>query len=82
MNFSIDDIPLQHRDIAEHLGINNFINLCKNFGGENIYIPTEKTLVNSIRNKEINKLYKKGYSIKELSKKYNLTNSCIRHILK
>lgn len=82
MNFKINDIPLQHRDIAEFLGIDIYINFCENFGGDNIYIPTKKTLVNNIRNKEIYKLYINGYSIKQLSKKYNLTNSSIRQIIK
>ncbi len=82
MEIKISDIPSQHRDIAEFLGIERYINLCEVFGGDNIYIPTKKTLINNIRNQEINKLYNKGISIKELSKKYNLTNSSIRHILK
>ncbi len=82
MEININDIPLQHRDIAEFLGVEIYINFCEVFGGDNVYIPTKKTLVNSIRNKEINELHSKGYSIKDLSKKYNLTNSSIRHILK
>lgn len=82
MNIHLHDVPLQHRDIAEFLGIDNYIKFCEIFGGGNIYIPTKKTLINSIRNKEINMLYFKGYTIKELSRKYNLTNSSIRQIIK
>lgn len=82
MEININDIPLQHRDIAEFLGVEIYVNFCEVFGGDNVYIPTKKTLVNSIRNKEINELHSNGYSIKDLSKKYNLTNSSIRHILK
>ena len=56
MEININDIPLQHRDIAEFLGVEMYVNFCEVFGGDNVYIPTKKTLVNSIRNKEINEL--------------------------
>lgn len=82
MRITLNDIPAQHRDIAKFMVVNNFIDFCKQFGGINLYFPTKKTLFNSIRNKEIIQLYEQGKDIKYLSRKYNLTNSSIRQIIK
>lgn len=83
MKICLNDIPQQHRDIAEFMGINNYIKFCDEFGGINLYFPTKKTLLNSIRNKEIIELYyEQGKDIKYLSKKYKLTNNYIRQIIK
>lgn len=81
MRITLKDIPTQYRDIAKFMGVNNFMEFCKQFGGINLYFPTKKTLLNSIRNKEIIELYGQGNDIKFLSRKYNLTNSSIRQIV-
>lgn len=82
MGIEFKDIPSQYSDIVEVMGIDKFIEICEFSGGQNIYIPTVKTLENTIRNKEILSYYSDGYSIKQLSKKYNLTTSSIRQIIK
>ncbi|MGL5711716.1 MAG: Mor transcription activator family protein [Paraclostridium sp.] len=81
MGIELKDIPSQYSDIVEVMGIDKFIEFCEFSGGQNIYIPTVKTLENTIRNKEILVHYREGYSIKQLSKKYNLTTSSIRQIV-
>lgn len=82
MGIELKDIPSQYSDIVEVMGLDKFIEICEFSGGQNIYIPTVKTLENTIRNKEILSYFKEGYSIKQLSKKYNLTTSSIRQIIK
>ncbi|MGL4913192.1 MAG: Mor transcription activator family protein, partial [Romboutsia sp.] len=82
LGIELKDIPSQYSDIVEFMGVDKFIGFCEFIGGQNIYIPTVKTLENNIRNKEILSYYREGYSIKQLSKKYNLTTSSIRHIVK
>ena len=82
LGIELKDIPSQYSDIVEVMGLDKFIEICEFSGGQNIYIPTVKTLENTIRNKEILSYFKEGYSIKQLSKKYNLTTSSIRQIIK
>ena len=49
-------------------------------GGSSIYIPKEQTLILSLRNKNIKKEF--NGDIKILSRKYQISQSQIRNILK
>ena len=78
----LNDIPAQYYDIAEFMGVDKFVKFCDYFGGTHIYIPKVNTLVNIIRDKEIIDMYKSGISIKNISKKYNITQNRVRKIIK
>ena len=69
---NIDDLYGNQREIAEVIGIDNYIKLSKYFGGED----------SLYRNNEIRKLRKKGYSASKLAKMYNLSTRYIRMICK
>ena len=77
---TIKDIPQNNQDIAQLIGIENFKKLVKYMGGSSIYIPKEKNLILNIRNKNIKKEF--NGDIKILSRKYKITQSQIRNILK
>lgn len=55
--------------------------LCKEFGGLQVYIPTLRSSTIAIRDKAIFNEYTKG-NTHELSRKYNLTEARIYHIVK
>ena len=38
MKINLDDLVGTQRDIAETIGIESYIKLCKSFGGDTIYI--------------------------------------------
>lgn len=77
---TIKEIPQNNQDLAQLIGIENFRKLVKYMGGSSIYIPKEQTLTLSLRNKNIKKEF--NGDIKILSRKYQISQSQIRNILK
>ena len=65
--------------LAESVGDAAARKLSGHFGGERVYIA--KTPDRPARNREIRKLRKEGYSIKDLSPLFNLTERQIWNIL-
>lgn len=80
-DINIEDLDDRYKNIAEQVGIKNFIKLIKEVGGINYYVPKIDTFLKGVRNKKIKQDYN-GYNLKELSKKYNLTQRQIRNIVK
>lgn len=78
---TLSDIPKSHRDIAEMIGLESFIKLCKYCSGDEIYFPMVKSVSRKIRNRLIKEEYN-GYNKKELSQKYNLSLTQIKKIIK
>lgn len=83
VNISLDDLNGNQHEIAEIIGIENYIKLSKHFGGEDsLYIQKYSELVKISRNREIRKLRNNGYSASKLAKMYNLSTRYIRMICK
>lgn len=80
-DIKVEDLDERYKNIVEQIGIKNFIKLIKETGGINFYVPKIDTFLKGVRNKKIKQDYN-GYNLKELSKKYNLTQRQIRNILK
>ena len=71
-NIDISDLYGIQREIAEIIGIENYIKLSKHFGGEDsLYIQKYSELVKISRNREIRKLRNNGYSASKFAKMYN-----------
>jgi Mor family transcriptional regulator len=77
---TIKDIPVNSQDLVQLIGIENFKKLVKYMGGSSIYIPKEKNLTLNLRNQTIKQNFKGD--TKTLAKKYKITQSQIRNILK
>ncbi|WP_283606518.1 Mor transcription activator family protein [Faecalispora anaeroviscerum] len=77
---TLDDLSGEQLEIAELIGIENYRNLVRHFGGNQIRILQEDTLVKEKRDNEIRKLYN-GRNELELSQKYNLSDRTIRSIV-
>ena len=75
----LDDLYGLQKDIAEVIGIDNFIKLSKNFGGDDIYIQKYSELIKIQRNSEIREKFN-GYNSDELAKKYDLSERYVRMI--
>lgn len=78
---SLDMMSEVHRELAEIIGIENFLKLVMYTGGTSIYIPKAEHILCTIRDKKIKEEYK-GDNFKELSKKYGLTERWIREIIR
>lgn len=79
-NVTVDDIPESYRDIADAIGVQNFLKLLKVVGGTTLYLPLQISVVREARNRLINREYD-GTNLKELARKYNLCELWIKHII-
>lgn len=68
-----------YREIAEEIGVINFIKLAELVGGATIYIPKSESFLRPVRDLRIKKEFN-GYNHAELAKKYNLSERWIREI--
>ena len=78
---SLDDLQEQHRQYGEIIGIANLIKLANEFGGTQIYIPKPDELIKLAKYKKIAEEFD-GYNIKQLSKKYDVSESTVYRIVR
>lgn len=80
-DINIEEIDERYKDIANKIGIQNFIRLTKEAGGSSCYVPKADSFLRNTRNRKIIEEYN-GYNIKQLAKKYNLSIRWVREIIK
>ncbi len=68
-----------YREIAEEIGIKNFVKLSELIGGTTFYIPKSDTFLRPVRDLKIKEEFN-GYNHADLGKKYNLSERWIRNI--
>ena len=83
---TLDHLSPTQREIAETIGLENYLKLVKRFGGsKGIYIPKYDELLRPSRDMEIIKKFN-GYNYDELAAEYSLTARTIygivSHIIK
>jgi hypothetical protein len=77
---ALEDIGSDYQQIAELIGMDNFLRLVEQYGGYQLYIPKYEGLFRSTRDEEIRASYN-GYNVEALARKYNLTTRHIRYIV-
>lgn len=75
-----DDLPDFHRQFAKKVGVQAALELAALYGGRTYYVPKLDESLRQTRDKQIRAEYT-GYNIKELSMKYNLSDTRIRSII-
>ncbi|MGN1201864.1 MAG: Mor transcription activator family protein [Eubacterium sp.] len=73
----LQDLYGVQKDIAEVIGVDNYIKLSLNFGGDNIYIQKYSELIKVKRNAEIREKFN-GYNSDVLAKEYDLSERYVR----
>lgn len=76
-----EELPENYRPVAEDLGMDVALKLSEFFGGTSIYIPKLDYIHRRVRNNSIRKEFN-GFNIPELCRKYDLTETQIRVILR
>jgi Mor family transcriptional regulator len=76
----IEDIPENYQDMAEAVGVINFLQLLKIAGGTTIYLPLPINVIKEARDRAIVREYT-GKNLKELAVKFNLSETWIRQIV-
>lgn len=67
--------------LVEIVGYDKFLEICKNYGGNNLYIPTYNSAIRNTRNLDIIKRYN-GINKRELAREYNISVNHLRKIIK
>lgn len=75
----IQDLYGVQRDIAETIGLDEYIKLTKMFGGDNLYIQKYSEVIKIQRNAEIREKFN-GYNTAELAKMYDLSERYVRFL--
>lgn len=75
----LEDLYGTQKEIAELIGIDNYIKLSLHFGGDNIYVQKYSEVIKVQRNSEIRSKFN-GYNSDILAKEYNLSERYIRMI--
>lgn len=80
-SLTLQQLPKKDQEVAEIIGLESYINLCKALGGSPIYLPTIKNLVVDNVRQRINKELK-ILSPQQLSLKYGVSLSTVYRIRK
>lgn len=82
MDIRLDDLTKNQKEIAELIGLDNYIKLSKYYGGgDSLYVQKYSEIVKIARNREIKEKYN-GHNARKLSKMYGLSEQHIRAICK
>ena len=78
-----EDLSENHREYARVIGIDSLINLCKEFGGTQIYIPKVEELTRPRLYKTIKEEYDEGNSsMSGLARKYGVSESTVYRLVR
>lgn len=75
-----EDLDENDQDIADCIGLENFKNLVRTFGGSTINIKVPKNIALDYRNKQICSEFDGG-NYKQLARKYNLSDASVYRII-
>lgn len=78
---TLNDLDEKNREIAEIIGVENYLKLIEFYGGTRVYFNKLEEVTKGIRDQKIKAEYNR-YNIRELIVKYNLAEESIRRILR
>ncbi|BBO75189.1 hypothetical protein DSCW_26060 [Desulfosarcina widdelii] len=79
-NVQIEDLTPEFRELAEDIGLELALDIVDKRGGEQLYIPSVKTVQKAARDRLIRSEHDSGVGYKELARKHNLSVISIRKI--
>ena len=78
---TLHDLPAGCRALASCIGMEAFLEVARQFGGETVYIPNLCQLRNSARNRDIRARFAIGETIDQLAERYHLSCESIKRIV-
>lgn len=81
MNVIMDDIPYNLHTMADIVGIESFLHICKMYGGSSIYIPVYSKMIMGDRNRRMVRDYN-GKNIDRLRVRYDLSKEQVKYVLR
>lgn len=79
-SIKLSDLQGDQKEIAEVIGLENYLKLVKIYGGMSIYVAKMDKLLNAKRDIEIVNRFN-GYNYKMLAAEYRLTERMVREII-
>lgn len=79
-NITMADLDEEQQQLAELIGLDNYVKLVEVYGGISIYIPKPDRLERAERDKKIREEFD-GYNYRELAIKHQLTEVRVRSIV-
>lgn len=76
-----EDLDENDQDLVDCIGLDNFKNLVRTFGGSSINIKISKNIALDYRNKQICSEFDGG-NYKQLARKYNLSKASVYRIIR
>lgn len=76
-----EDLDENDQDLVDCIGLDNFKNLVRTFGGSSINIKISKNIALDYRNKQICSEFDGG-NYKQLARKYNLSEASVYRIIR
>lgn len=80
MDIRNEDIPYNLHTMVDIVGSDNFLEICKMYGGTSVYIPVYSRVIIGDRNRRLIKDYN-GKNLDALRVKYGISNEYVRRIL-
>lgn len=80
MDIRNEDIPYNLHTMVDIVGFDNFLEICKMYGGTSVYIPVYSRVIIGDRNRRLIKDYN-GKNLDALRVKYGISNEYVRRIL-
>ena len=80
MKVKIEDVGDKLELLFEIVGKENFLEIARMYGGNNVYIPTFKSVIRNARNREIIKRYN-GVNANLLAKEYGMCVNQLKRIV-
>ncbi len=81
MTIKKEDIPYDLHIMVDIIGWENFLDICKMYGGTLVYIPVYRKVLMGERNRAIIKEYN-GKNIDKLRIKYGISENQLKQLLK
>lgn len=81
MNVVIEYIPYNLHTMADLVGVENILQICKMYGGSSIYIPVYNKVIIGDRNRRIVGEYNRK-NLDRLRVRYDLSKEQVRYVLR
>ena len=76
----MEDIPPEHRDLAEELGMDSYLKLLRLCGGQSLYVPKLESIQRDGRDREIRARFNGG-NYRALAAQFRLSERQVRKII-
>lgn len=81
MGVEMCDLPENLHAFYEIVGERGFVEVCKLYGGEVLYLPSYRSVMRASRNRDICKRFN-GFNSSQLANEYGITANHVRKIAK